>query len=66
MTDQNKTQAKAIAIEAPAAKVEANVLPILCAAIAGIALISLTGFAQASVLHDTAHDTRHAIAFPCH
>lgn len=66
MTDQNKTQAKAIAIEAPAAKVDATALPILCAAIAGIALISLTGFAQASVLHDSAHDTRHAIAFPCH
>ncbi len=24
------------------------------------------GFAQPSLLHDSAHDSRHAFAFPCH
>ncbi len=35
-------------------------------ALAGLMLMLIAGFAQASVLHDGAHDTRHAIAFPCH
>lgn len=35
-------------------------------ALAGLMLLVLAGFAQASVLHDGAHDTRHAVAFPCH
>lgn len=34
--------------------------------LAGVMLLAIAGFAQASVLHDGAHDTRHAIAFPCH
>lgn len=32
----------------------------------GLALIFLVGFAQPSVLHNAAHDSRHALAFPCH
>jgi len=31
-----------------------------------IALIVGVGFAGASVIHNAAHDTRHAIGFPCH
>ncbi|HBZ44775.1 MAG TPA: cobalt transporter subunit cbtB-like protein [Maritimibacter sp.] len=34
--------------------------------LAGAALLFAAGFAQATVLHDAAHDTRHAMAFPCH
>ena len=34
--------------------------------LAGFMLLAVAGFAQASALHDSAHDTRHAIAFPCH
>jgi cobalt transporter subunit CbtB len=34
--------------------------------ILGLALIFLVGFAQPSVLHNAAHDSRHALAFPCH
>ena len=41
-------------------------LPIFAAIMAGVLLLGIAGFAQASVLHDSAHDTRHAIAFPCH
>ena len=32
----------------------------------GAVLVFLVGFAQANVLHDAAHDTRHGLAFPCH
>ncbi|SLN29898.1 putative cobalt transporter subunit (CbtB) [Pseudoruegeria aquimaris] len=48
------------------AETRAGLLPILGAAAFGIGLLFFTGFAQATVFHDTAHDTRHAIAFPCH
>ena len=48
------------------AKVDTGLLTIAMALLAGVMLLGITGFAQASVLHDSAHDTRHAIAFPCH
>ena len=38
----------------------------LCAALLGGFLIWGVGFSQIEVLHNTAHDARHAIAFPCH
>jgi cobalt transporter subunit CbtB len=41
-------------------------LPIAFAALAGLMLLFASGYAQASVLHDAAHDQRHAMAFPCH
>ena len=32
----------------------------------GIALVYTTGFAHSSTIHNAAHDTRHALSFPCH
>ena len=32
----------------------------------GLVLLFGAGFAQISAVHDAAHDTRHAVAFPCH
>jgi cobalt transporter subunit CbtB len=32
----------------------------------GACLLYFAGFAQSGVLHNAAHDTRHAIAAPCH
>lgn len=32
----------------------------------GTFLLYGVGFAGASVLHNAAHDTRHALTFPCH
>ncbi len=32
----------------------------------GLFLLWGVGFAQPQVLHDTAHDSRHSFAFPCH
>jgi len=32
----------------------------------GFGLVFLTGFANSATVHNAAHDTRHAMAFPCH
>ena len=29
-------------------------------------LLFASGFAQATIVHDSTHDLRHAMAFPCH
>jgi cobalt transporter subunit CbtB len=29
-------------------------------------LLFASGFAQATIVHDSAHDLRHSMAFPCH
>jgi len=36
------------------------------ALVTGVLLLTVSGMAQATVLHDAAHDQRHAMAFPCH
>ena len=41
-------------------------LAILGAAAIGISILFATGNVQASVVHDAAHDMRHATGFPCH
>ncbi len=43
-----------------------GLLQIASAIAAGIFLLFFAGFAEATVFHDSAHDTRHALAFPCH
>lgn len=45
---------------------DTGLLPIVSAIAVGVFLIYFTGFAQAAQYHDTAHDTRHTLAFPCH
>jgi cobalt transporter subunit CbtB len=32
----------------------------------GLGLVVGVGFAGSAAVHDAAHDTRHAIGFPCH
>ena len=32
----------------------------------GFGLVWLAGFANPASVHDAAHDTRHALSFPCH
>lgn len=44
----------------------ATALPAVLAVVFGLFLVWGTGFASPAVLHDAAHDTRHAMAFPCH
>ncbi len=40
--------------------------PAFFAALLGIGLLYVTGFAESAQLHNAAHDGRHAFAFPCH
>ena len=47
-------------------RLDAEVLGLACAATLGLGLLFVAGFADAGGLHDTAHDQRHALAFPCH
>jgi cobalt transporter subunit CbtB len=35
-------------------------------ALAGAALVYVAGFAQPDLVHNAAHDARHAFATPCH
>lgn len=56
----NQVTAKAIA------QVDNSVAAIGTALLAGIFLLFIAGYAQATALHDAAHDQRHAMAFPCH
>ncbi len=32
----------------------------------GLSLVWASGFANADVLHNGAHDSRHSLVFPCH
>ena len=48
------------------ADVQSGMVSIISAALLGAILLYTAGFAEASVLHDAAHDTRHSMAFPCH
>jgi cobalt transporter subunit CbtB len=38
----------------------------ITAILLGIVFIGVAGFAPLQAIHDAAHDTRHAITFPCH
>jgi cobalt transporter subunit CbtB len=38
----------------------------IAAVLLGVLFIGVTGFAPLQALHDAAHNTRHAISFPCH
>jgi cobalt transporter subunit CbtB len=58
---------QAVSSELQATRADAGRLAACAAAlILGVALVFLVGFAQPSVLHNAAHDSRHALAFPCH
>lgn len=41
-------------------------LPAVLALLFGLFLVYGAGFAQPEALHNAAHDSRHAFAFPCH
>jgi len=45
---------------------DSSAMGLAIAVLAGVFLLMASGIAQATVLHDAAHDQRHAMAFPCH
>jgi cobalt transporter subunit CbtB len=44
----------------------AALAPATAALLLGIVILYGVGFAGAEVLHNAAHDSRHAFTFPCH
>ncbi len=40
--------------------------PALTAAFLGLVILYGVGIARRDLIHNGAHDTRHAVAFPCH
>lgn len=44
----------------------AVVLPAVLAALLGLFILYGVGIAQPDLIHNAAHDSRHALAFPCH
>jgi cobalt transporter subunit CbtB len=43
-----------------------KILPAILAGMLGLALLYTAGFAEASQVHNAAHDGRHSASFPCH
>ncbi|MGD9657121.1 MAG: CbtB domain-containing protein [Methylocystis sp.] len=59
--------AKSFANSAALAPARAEALKASAVAlILGFGLVWLAGFAYPESVHDAAHDTRHALSFPCH
>ncbi|MCZ6722069.1 MAG: CbtB domain-containing protein [Alphaproteobacteria bacterium] len=44
----------------------ATLLPLALILLAALFVLYGVGFAQPELLHNAAHDTRHAFSFPCH
>ncbi len=66
MTGHRRRHMNAQATTKTIDRADLSMMPIAFAAVAGLMLLFASGYAQASVLHDAAHDQRHAMAFPCH
>jgi len=47
-------------------KPASGVMSMVMVGFLGAALVFAAGFANSSVMHDAAHDTRHTTGFPCH
>ena len=52
-------------VSLPAAQHEAVRYGVL-AILLGVIFVGVAGFAPIDAIHDAAHNTRHAISFPCH
>lgn len=46
--------------------VQEKVMTVVVLGLLGVFVVWGAGFAQSETLHNAAHDSRHAIAFPCH
>lgn len=63
MTDKRYPAAGA---DAPASALIQQRAVAVLGALFGLFLIFGVGFAHPEAIHDAAHDSRHAFAFPCH
>lgn len=62
MTTQSQTLGQTLV----GARTNEGVAAVVVAAMLGLGLVFLAGFAPASALHNAAHDFRHTQNFPCH
>lgn len=46
--------------------IPSDIIGIAAAIVLGLGLLFVAGISQSAAAHDTAHDVRHAMAFPCH
>lgn len=60
MREMNVTQTASASIE------NSRLIAPIAAAALGLFILFVAGLAQPNVLHNAAHDSRHAVAFPCH
>jgi len=63
---KNTTTTQAIARPALSASRAETLKAAAVALLLGFGLVWLAGFAYSDGVHDAAHDTRHALSFPCH
>ena len=59
-------QVKELSISSDYMASTSQVGAIFGAIVIGGFLLFASGFAQATIVHDSTHDLRHAMAFPCH
>ena len=59
-------QDRTMGLPVVAADLQTRVTIALVAGLLGAFILLGAGFLQADVLHNAAHDARHAFAFPCH
>ena len=65
--DEEHTMNSALSrIGLPAVPDTKRLAPALAAAMLGMAILFGVGLANSDTIHNAAHDTRHAAAFPCH
>ena len=59
-------QSTSPAVDGKAVAHTSDLLQKLLAAMFGVFIIGFVGFSHIDVVHNAAHNTRHANAFPCH
>jgi cobalt transporter subunit CbtB len=52
--------------ETSAIQLSQAALPVVAALALGVLFVFAAGFAGPEVVHNAAHDSRHAFTFPCH
>jgi len=65
LTTQSQSTSHATPVVAGAERSEA-LIAALIAFVFGIGLVYTIGFSHPTTIHNAAHDTRHALSFPCH
>ncbi|MGH7123470.1 MAG: CbtB domain-containing protein [Stellaceae bacterium] len=61
-----ESRINALGPQAPAANRSGTLASALVATLLGAFMVLGAGFAPISAVHNAAHDSRHAFAFPCH